>query len=220
MNKIIPLSLTAFFVSFSISHGQAAFFRIEDDVVSAGSSSFNDTNYNIDPFNVTVYSATASLATLQSLSFDTENPQAFISQIQALETANIYQDPFQVVPIATGPTLNNNTWNLQRTGLTVGSYPMLLITTSPLSQLSSSDSVGLVYSMSGVIAALTTHTITFGSATTSWDTAILGNLGPFEFAPGETSLHQLTPIPEPRVYAAVLGFLALGFVAWRRRKRA
>ncbi len=68
------------------------------------------------------------------------------------------------------------------------------------------------------------HTIDFGTVLSGASDAIvrltfLG--GTTNWSPGHrTNLDNiaLTAIPEPRVYAALFGLLALGFVVWRRRR--
>lgn len=225
----LSVIITVLLASSSCVLAQTIGFRAEQDAISAGSLAFNSTNYNdnAEGFNVSLYSTTATLANIQSLSFSQDDPQQLISELQALSSSAAFD--------GSNPTVSNGwadvtiattflqgqgwAWSLPRANMNPGLHPVLLITTSPLDSLTVSDFVGIVYS-STPVPALGTNNIGFDTVLSTWDTAILGNLGPVEFAPEETSLHQLTPIPEPRVYAAILGFLALGLVAWRRRKRA
>jgi hypothetical protein len=48
----------------------------------------------------------------------------------------------------------------------------------------------------------------------------LANYDDFRLYDGVLSASELAAIPEPSTYAALFGLLAIGFVAWRRRRRA
>lgn len=184
----------------SASYAQNINFRVEQDYVKV-----NGVTQGLG--DLFVLSATADPADLDALSFTTDDPNTFISELQGLATDPIFTDDWQAVPEALGPVASANDWNSQRLNLTVGNAPVMLFSTSELDSLTSSDHVGFV-SSSSIVEALSSKTVTF-TGTDSWDNIILGSSGSFE----------LTAVPEPAHYAAALGLLGLGLVIWRRRRQ-
>lgn len=81
---------------------------------------------------------------------------------------------------------------------------------SPVSMFANSSGVDTVAALSGS---------TFGAVTLDNITA-MGLYYEFVNDTGarRLSVQEFTVIPEPRVYAALFGLFALGFVAWRRRR--
>lgn len=184
----------------SASYAQNINFRVEQDYVKV-----NGVTQGLG--DLFVLSGTADPADLDALSFTTDDPNTFISELQGLATDPIFTDDWQAVPEALGPVAGANDWNSQRLNLTVGNAPVMLFSTSELDSLTSSDHVGFV-SSSSIVEALSSKTVTF-TGTDSWDNIILGSSGSFE----------LTAVPEPAHYAAALGLLGLGLVIWRRRRQ-
>lgn len=154
------------------------------------------------------YLSPANLATFENAVASAVNDDVS-SRVSSLEAALASVSWFSVTQAA-GLQGNIRDWNLLNAPLsTEGFRPVMLITTaeSP-SALSLTSRIGIV-SSTRLVPEAGTFNVGFNT-TPAWDNAILGNLDSI----------TLTPIPEPRVYAAFLGFLALGFVAWRRRKCA
>jgi hypothetical protein len=158
----------------------------------------------------------------QSLNFAVENRAPDVTVSSALST--FLQGPsITWVPgpnglpaeLAVFPFTQVDDWRSSARTMPVGVTPVMMITTNPISSVTDSDyiavvSANFVVPTDGSISA----GIVSGLGANRFDNAILGSLN------SPLTLDQFSAIPEPRVYAAVLGFLALGFVAWRRRKRA
>ena len=201
MKKFVSLFLLLF--GAVCLFGQTVNFRIEIDAVNAGGMILKP-----DTPGSTVLSATAASSDLSALSFTVSDANIFISELQALATNDIFDDPWVEVPQAAGPIAATYDWNLQRQNLTVGNSPVLLILTAPLESLAPGDYVGLV-SSSFLVDNLGAITVGF-ETTTPWNNFILGSSG-------SINLVQI-PVPEPSHYALFFGVLGLGFVLWRRRK--
>ncbi len=87
-----------------------------------------------------------------------------------------------------------------------------LATTSPLDQLTTNDYAAL-WGQSGM------NLVTNPAAIVKPVRVITGNVAVDRIVIGEAGSVGLVAIPEPRVYAALFGLFALGFVMWRRRNR-
>ncbi|MCC5806228.1 MAG: hypothetical protein JJU00_07855 [Opitutales bacterium] len=87
-----------------------------------------------------------------------------------------------------------------------------LVTTSPLDQLTTNDHAAL-WGQSGM------NLVTNPAAIVKPVRVITGNVEVDRIIIGQSGSVGLVAIPEPRVYAALFGLFALGFVVWRRRNR-
>ena len=135
----------------------------------------------------------------------------------------------------------NNVIGLKVTGLALGTYDVFVVgINTNIEQANETirmDMGALATGNVGTLDIAALSTVTVGNTVAaSWQEG--GNYGRFNVTltadnpvltlftvatdstegRGFLNAVQVTPIPEPRVYAALFGLFALGFVAWRRRR--
>lgn len=117
----------------------------------------------------------------------------------------LFESPLTVSP-GTGPFADID-WQTSYS-MPENSFPLIFIGTQPLNELTLGSFVGFVGQSSPNVFP-ENDMIGFTTGDRQWDTPLIGDLG---------SITLVEIIPEPRVYAALFGVFALGFVLWRRRR--
>jgi hypothetical protein len=208
------LTLLTTILVFSTANATQVTFRAEIDSIIVGSTP-------VDRDNIGSLGVVASGGFVSAANFN-----AFITNdvwtgtqgsTITLEQAGAILDFFQTTPLlnevqvvspVSGAPAGAGVLSTNGNAGAAGFHPVFLIGTG--SGFSAGDYLGIVTSTFATLAAGTTP-ITFSSTTNTWDTFLVGQSG---------SLALSQVVPEPSTYAAILGLLALGFVAYRRRRLA
>ncbi len=203
----------------NVSAQNIQFYIDTNQIFLPDQTNLNRTNFNTGGLNVSVYGST--VANLQSL--ETAVGQFFISASSgdalaafgALISDNVFAGPgggdvwnnIGVSP-GTGPFVNYD-WVGTLNSLPIGNHPVMLVTTSPVDDLSVSDFIGLVFSTS-MVPSLGQSNVGFisGSPDARWDNILIGSSGSL----------QLAAIPEPSTTAALFGVFSVIFIAIGRRQ--
>ncbi|MCC5840992.1 MAG: PEP-CTERM sorting domain-containing protein [Opitutales bacterium] len=204
--KVNLFSCFSLFACALLANGQAVTFFAERDTVSLASG--QAIGRDAGPGDTD----NRSLLSVYATYIDASATPNFVASLNAASTPSEFDTilgglTWQAVPIAGGLVAGTRDWNAVGPLGVQGQQPLFLFATSEIGSFSTSTELGIVTSAYR-LATFGTEAISFNTVN-RWDEALWGNLGSL----------QLAPIPEPRVYAALFGVLALGFVAWRRRRQ-
>lgn len=205
-----------FLLSVCLTNAQNITFRINTDSIFLPNGDLvNLDNYDTPPLNLTVYGGTvssqASLSDfVDSLSFD--DPQSLLAELNNLGSDPIFtSDGLSLIQPTTGsgPIGGSFDWSTRVDDLTVGHFPVLIVATNSLGNLTLADSFGMV-STNLDVPSIGTDTVGFSGTNGIWN----------QFYIGSGSSLTLAPIPEPETYAMIFGLGVLALVVYRRVRRS
>jgi hypothetical protein len=198
----------------TVAQGQSVTFAIEKDALkfADGTTISRDASGGDNRSTVSIFGAYLSEAELAAFSTSmvdfnslvSTNPEQALSTLKTALTRE-----WSPINAAAGIIAGVRDWNGNLgTGLVDTAPVMVVLTAAAPGALTLSDQVGVVttsYRLTGLAAQV----VGFNTANTTWDTALVGQLGSL----------TLAPVPEPSTYAAMVGLLALGLVMVRRRRK-
>lgn len=214
MKKLLAvLALTA--ASTAVMHGQIAAFIVERDMLNRADGTAISRDVNGDNRGgISVFGGYIDPAIGPSVIETLGGAQ---TKIEAGDAVGAVADIEELIasiewtPVnpATGLVAGTRDWSTVGPASNPGWQPVMAVMTGSPGSLDITDELGIVTTADFRLPALGTEGIGFNTPSVQWDTALWGDLGSL----------TLAPIPEPRVYAALFGLFALGFVMWRRRNR-
>ena len=214
MKKLLAaLAFTA--ASTALMHGQIATFVVERDMLSfADGTAISRDVAGDNRGGISVFGGYINPADAPSIIESLGGAQAKIAAGDALGAISDIESLIAGItwtPInpSSGLVIGTRDWSSPGHTGAEGQQPVMAVMTGSPGSLDITDQLGIVTTADFRLPALGTQVIGFNTSPVQWDTALWGELDSL----------TLAAIPEPRVYAALFGLFALGFVMWRRRNR-